>query len=192
MDDVIVGIPGNKNIEYGLPEGKNQANSLFYKFSKVVSLSSSCNCFWTVVSVLFLMFVMYMCKTYVKALLLWISYQDPILVNGLFILLFTLVSFPFLWGYMLLVLSSGYLFGVIHGLSTVIVSANVGVAVAHYSIKSFHSRYPICRITESENAQAVLRVISGSQAFKIVMFCRLSPIPFGIQNTVFAVSKIFY
>lgn len=181
-------IQSKKDLEYGVSVNKNYPNSLFYKFTKIVSLSSSCNCFYTLVSLLFLMFVMFVCKTYVRALLMWISYQDPLLVNSLFILLFTLVSFPFLWGYMLLVLSSGYLFGMLHGLTTVILSANTGVAIAHYTIKSFNSKYPICKLNESENAQAVLRVISGPQAFKIVMFCRLSPIPFGLQNTIFAVS----
>ena len=189
MGDMLEGIQTSKGVEYGLNGHKNpHPNSLIDKFTKIISLSSSCTCFWTLTSLLFLMFVMYVCKTYVKALLIWISYQDPILVNLLFILLFTLVSFPFLWGYMLLVLSSGYLFGVVHGLIVVIVSANTGVAIAHYTIKSFHAKYPICKISESDNAQAVLRVISGSQAFKIVMICRLSPIPFGLQNTIFAVS----
>lgn len=192
MDGVIDSIHGkskSKDLEYGIPDGKPHPDSLFYKFTKVLSLNSSCNWFWTLSSLLFLMFVMYVCKSYVKALLFWISYQDPVLVNLLFVLLFTLVSFPFLWGYMLLVLSSGYLFGVIHGLIIVILSANTGVAIAHYTIKAFHARYPICKINESDSAQAVLRVISGPQAFKIVMFCRLSPIPFGLQNTVFAVSN---
>lgn len=177
-----------KDLEYGIPGSKSNPESLFYKFTKLINLNSSCSCFWTLASLLFLMFVMYVCKSYVKALLFWISYQDPVVVNLLFVLLFTLVSFPFLWGYMLLVLSSGYLFGVIHGLAIVIVSANTGVAIAHYAIKAFHARYPICKLNESDNAQAILKVISGSQAFKIVMFCRLSPIPFGLQNTVFAVS----
>lgn len=192
METVVDALPVKNDLDYGVAGKKNQTNSFFFKFTRIISLSSSCNCFWTLASLLFLMFVMFVCKTYVKALLIWISYQDPLLVNLLFILLFTLVSFPFLWGYMLLVLSSGYLFGIGRGLTTVIVSANTGVAIAHYTIKSFHSRYPICKLNESENAQAVLRVIAGPQAFKIVMFCRLSPIPFGLQNTVFAVSMFFF
>lgn len=37
-------------------------------------------------------------------------------------------------------------------------------------------------------ANAIVRVISGPLCFKIVICARLTPIPFGLQNTIFAVS----
>lgn len=41
-------------------------------------------------------------------------------------------------------------------------------------------------------ATAIMRVISGPLCFKIVVFARLTPIPFGLQNTIFAVSTYFF
>lgn len=167
---------------------KRPPETIINKFTRLLHLSSACNYLCTIGAVLLLFFVIIVCKTYVRGLLMWLTYQDPVLVNFLFIVLFTLVSFPFLWGYMILVLSSGYLFGMVHGLITVVISANVGIAIAHYCMRIFNRKYPICRLEKNEHAQAVLRVIGGQQAFKIVLFCRLSPIPFGLQNTIFAVS----
>lgn len=46
----------------------------------------------------------------------------------------------------------------------------------------------IYRLIKNETGRAILRVISGSRAFKVVLFARLTPIPFGLQNTIFGVS----
>lgn len=46
----------------------------------------------------------------------------------------------------------------------------------------------IRRLIKNEIGHAILRVISGNKAFKVVLFTRLTPIPFGIQNTIFGVS----
>jgi len=185
MDILVI---NNANQDY--TQIKRPPETLINKFVKSLHSNSTCNYLWTITIVVFLIAVILVCKTYVKALLLWLSYQDPVLVYFLFMLMFTLVSFPFLWGYMLLVLSSGYLFGLARGLITVIVSANIGVAIAHYSIRAFHKKYSIMRLERSEHAQAVLRVIGGPQAMKVVFFCRLSPIPFGLQSTIFAVNVL--
>lgn len=44
------------------------------------------------------------------------------------------------------------------------------------------------RLIKTETGRAILRVISGPRAFKVVLFARLTPIPFGLQNTIFGVS----
>lgn len=45
------------------------------------------------------------------------------------------------------------------------------------------------RLIKNETGRAILRVIAGPRAFKVVLFCRLTPIPFGLQNTIFGVSN---
>jgi len=67
----------------------------------------------------------------------------------------------------------------------------LGVAIAHFTIRAFNMRFPVIKLVNFETLHAILRVISGPQAFKVVALARISPIPFGIQNTIFAVS-IFY
>lgn len=41
---------------------------------------------------------------------------------------------------------------------------------------------------KNETGKAILRVIAGPRAFKVVLLARLTPIPFGLQNTIFGVS----
>ncbi|EDS26400.1 conserved hypothetical protein [Culex quinquefasciatus] len=45
-------------------------------------------------------------------------------------------------------------------------------------------------LIKNETGRAILRVISGPRAFKIVLFARLTPIPFGLQNTIFGISAV--
>ncbi|XP_023711747.1 transmembrane protein 64 isoform X4 [Cryptotermes secundus] len=104
--------------------------------------------------------------------------------------MFTLVSFPLTWGYTFLVISSGYLFGIPRGLMTVVVAGNIGVAIAHYTMRTLSTKFPLKRLCNNDKIRAILMVVSGPRAFKVAMFARLTPIPFGLQNTVFAVSNI--
>lgn len=46
------------------------------------------------------------------------------------------------------------------------------------------------RLLRNETGKAILRIISGPRAFKVVLLARLTPIPFGLQNTIFAVSSV--
>ncbi|KAL5290666.1 hypothetical protein ACFFRR_010185 [Megaselia abdita] len=71
------------------------------------------------VVVFVLLAVAYFCRDYARLLLMWIERQNPWMVFAIFILMFTLVSFPVTVGYLVLMISSGYLFGFLKGLLTV-------------------------------------------------------------------------
>lgn len=139
-----------------------------------------------------LVFVLYFFKEYLKIILHWVDAQDPWIIFLLFMGLFLIVSFPVTIGYLLLIITSGYLFGIVKGLGTVLVSANFGVAVAHFTLKALRNYLPIGWLLKNDTARALLKVISGPQAFKIVFFARLTPLPFGLQNTIFAVSTFLF
>lgn len=60
--------------------------------------------------------------------------------------------------------------------------------------RSMTEHFPILifgcsRLLKNETGKAILRVIAGPRAFKIVLLARLTPIPFGLQNTIFGVSR---
>ncbi|CAO1390697.1 unnamed protein product [Diamesa hyperborea] len=129
-------------------------------------------------------------KNSTKLVLIWIESQNLWITFLIFMLLFTLVSFPLTIGYLVLIISSGYLFGNWKGLVVSILGANVGVVIAHTTIKSMQTKLPIHRLIKNETGRAILRVISGSRAFKVVLFARLTPIPFGLQNTIFGISSV--
>ncbi|XP_053954175.1 transmembrane protein 64 isoform X1 [Anastrepha ludens] len=137
----------------------------------------------------FLIFA-YLTRDYTKQLLLWIEMQNPWIIVAILIALFVLVSFPIVVGYFVLMLTSGYLFGALKGALIVIVGANIGVAVSNLVIRNLRHRIPIHKIIKNETGRAILRVISGPKAFRVVLFTRLTPIPFGLQNTIFAVSAV--
>uniref|UniRef100_A0A1Q3EUB0 Putative conserved plasma membrane protein n=1 Tax=Culex tarsalis TaxID=7177 RepID=A0A1Q3EUB0_CULTA len=162
----------------------------FLRLQRFISRNPVLNYLLPVVVVAVLIFVIYAFRDYAKSILYWIETQNSWIIFGIFLCLFTIVSFPVTVGYLVLIISSGYLFGFIKGLLTVVIGANLGVAIAHNTIKSMQSRLPIHKLIKNETGRAILRVISGPRAFKIVLFARLTPIPFGLQNTIFGISAV--
>ncbi|KAH8405277.1 hypothetical protein KR222_001674, partial [Zaprionus bogoriensis] len=134
--------------------------------------------------------VAYLTRNYAKALLFWIETQNPWLIFVIFLALFTLVSFPIVVGYLVLLITAGYLFGFWRGWLTVILGANLGIAIAHTTIRSCRHRISVHKLIKNETGRAILRVISGPKAFRVVLFTRLTPIPFGLQNVIFGISSI--
>ena len=84
------------------------------------------------VTACFLVFyLMYLLKDYVHAVLLWAENQPPWAVVFIFIALFTLVSLPLAWGYIVVNLACGYLFGALYGLLVTVFTATIGILIAH-------------------------------------------------------------
>lgn len=84
-------------------------------------------------------------KEYAKATLFWIEKQNSVVIFVVLVALFVVVSFPVVVGYLLLIISSGYLLGMATGLLAVVLGANLGVFIAHNVIKAFHGLYPVHR-----------------------------------------------
>ncbi|XP_043503554.1 transmembrane protein 64 [Polistes fuscatus] len=155
-----------------------------------ISSNSVCYVTITIATLALLGAIVFICRDYIKVLLFWIENQNIWIITVIFVALFTVVSFPIVIGYLFLIVASGYLFGIVRGIMMVVLSANLGIAIAHVTLGAFSSKLPIGALLQSDTARAILRVISGPQAFKVVLFARLTPIPFGLQNTIFAVSNI--
>lgn len=132
--------------------------------------------------------ILLLCKAYIKFVLLWLEKQDSVVISATICFLFVLVSLPISIGYIVLVVASGYLFGVLRGLLLVVVGANFGLLVAHNILRLVGHHHSVYKYTQNDMAQAIMKVISGPLCFKIVFCSRLTPIPFGLQNTIFAVS----
>lgn len=162
----------------------------FYRLQRFVSRNPVLNYLLPLCAIAVLVFVIYAFRDYAKTLLYWIETQNSWIIFCIFLCLFTIVSFPVTVGYLVLIISSGYLFGFVKGLLTVIIGANLGVAIAHNTIKGMQSKLPLHKLIKNETGRAILRVISGPRAFKIVLFARLTPIPFGLQNTIFGISAV--
>ena len=143
----------------------------------------------TVIAMAFIAVIL--CRDYLKFLLLWMEEINLWAAAVIFAVLFTVVSFPMTWGYVLLNVSAGYLYGVALGSVIVIVCAFIGVVIGHELTRRFLNEYVLSKVATglgNESLRAILRVIEGGRTFKVVALARLTPIPFGLQNGIFAVS----
>jgi protein maelstrom len=173
-----------EGVDAGIRPSKNYATIR----PSYINSNSICYVIVIIATLAFLGAIVFICRDYIKILLCLIEHQNTWIITIIMIALFTVVSFPIAIGYLFLIIASGYLFGIIQGIAMVVLSANLGIAIAHFVLGTFSSSCPIRALLQSDTARAILRVISGPQAFKVVLFTRLTPIPFGLQNTIFAVS----
>lgn len=104
-----------------------------------------------------------------------------------FVFLFTLVSFPFGFGYIIFNMMAGYIYGLVEGQLIVMLSVSVGITLSFVLCRLWFKDYARSVIT-SNALQAVLRVLEGPYGFKVIFLTRFTPIPFGLQNVLFAVS----
>ncbi|KAK2528680.1 Tmem64 [Columba livia] len=125
-------------------------------------------------------------RQYLRDLLLWAESLDSLAGVLLFTVGFIVVSFPCSWGYILLNVAAGYLYGFLLGMALMVLGVLVGTSVAHVACKRLLARWARARIQGSETLSAVVRVVEGGSGLKVVALARLTPIPFGLQNAVFA------
>ena len=96
-----------------------------------------------------------------------------------------------------MVLATGYLYGFTVGILVTMTAAATGIFIAHLFNKAFLTKY-IERVLVNQATEGSLLsqfpvhlLLSSKQnAFQLAFLARLTPIPFGIQNSVFALSSI--
>ncbi|XP_072393019.1 transmembrane protein 64 [Diabrotica undecimpunctata] len=157
---------------------------------KTICFLSLCRLLALFCTIVVIILVLLLCKAYIRFVLLWLEKQNGLLVSATICFLFIIVALPISIGYIVLVLASGYLFGVVKGLLLVVFGANFGLLISHNILKVVGHHHSIYKYTQNDMATAILRVISGPLCFKIVFCSRLTPIPFGLQNTIFALSNV--
>lgn len=143
-----------------------------------------------ITTVIVLLSVVFLLRYYMRFLLLWLEHQDGTVKMVAIVILFCMVALPISIGYLVLVCTSGYLYGFCLGLPLVVFGANFGLLVANIILRNIGHHPVVLRMTENPTAQAIKRLISGPSSFKIVLCARVTPIPFGLQNTIFALSNV--
>lgn len=128
-------------------------------------------------------------RDYIKYVLLALEKSNLWTSLVIFSLLFTVVSFTITWGYILLNIACGYLYGLLLGIVVVVTCALCGVTAAHLFIKSLFQDFVSDHMT-NDSMRAILRVVDSEHGFQVVVLARLTPIPFGLQNALFAVRSI--
>lgn len=140
----------------------------------------------TAISIICLLLIFF--RNYVKDFLLWLETTDATVSYVAFLCMFTIVSFPVAWGYFLLLLTTGYVYGFFRGVLVVLSCAAVGVTVAYLALRN------CCRCITlrfySKRLEAVIKVVEGPQGYKVIALARLTPIPFGLQNGMFGLTHV--
>ncbi|XP_020893269.1 transmembrane protein 64 [Exaiptasia diaphana] len=164
------------------------------KFDQVISTKQTkARCLQVSGTALFLLVLAlclaYVCRHYLRDLLGWIENLQEWQGVLLFVVMFTLVSFPMTWGYIVLNVAGGYLYGFVYGLAVVFLSASCGVSISFIVCRRYMKDW-VSSTLESENFKAVLRVVEGNRGYKVIALTRLTPIPFGLQNGLFAATNV--
>ncbi|XP_038665008.1 transmembrane protein 64 isoform X3 [Scyliorhinus canicula] len=129
-------------------------------------------------------------RRYLKELLLWVESLDSLVGALLFVVGFIAVSFPCSWGYIVLNVAAGYLYGFVLGLGLVVVGVLIGTFIAHLLCRRLLAAWVIAKVRGNEQLSAVVRVVEGGSGLKVVALARLTPIPFGLQNAVFSITDL--
>jgi len=131
--------------------------------------------------------VVVLSRDYIKHVLLSVEQNDIVISLLMFLILFTAVSFPFAWGYMVLNIAAGYLYGFVGGILIITSCATVGIIVAHVTLRKFCRECVHSRLVNSK-MRRFISLIDSEHGFKVIALARLTPFPFGLQNALFAVS----
>lgn len=129
-------------------------------------------------------------RRYLQHLLLWVESLDSLFGVLLFVVGFIVVSFPCGWGYIVLNVAAGYLYGFVLGMGLMVVGVLIGTFIAHVVCKRLLTAWVAARIQSSDKLSAVIRVVEGGSGLKVVALARLTPIPFGLQNAVFSITDL--
>jgi hypothetical protein len=119
--------------------------NLCFKIFKLLRRNVILKCLLPVVFVILICMLLVAFKSSTKNVLIWLETQNLWTTFLIFMLLFTIVSFPFSVGYLVLIISCGYIFSLWKGFFVAVLGANLGVAIAHTTIKSMQKKLPIHR-----------------------------------------------
>jgi len=125
-------------------------------------------------------------RDYIKYVLISLEHSGIVVSFAVFLILFTAVSFPFTWGFILLNVAAGYLYGLFGGILIIVSCATIGITLAHVTIRKFFGDLVRSRLVSS-SMRYVISVVESEHGFKVIALARLTPIPFGLQNALFAV-----
>eukprot|EP00048_Salpingoeca_helianthica_P016642 m.233434 g.233434 ORF g.233434 m.233434 type:complete len:341 (+) comp19135_c0_seq1:147-1169(+) len=152
------------------------------------------SCFHTSGSIILLVScavgMLVLCREYLGLLIVWLAQLSGLAGPLFFLFLFILSSLPMMWGYMVLNLGAGYLYGMWLGLLVTAVGASLGALVAFLICRFLWKDYVTQKISHYENLQQIVRVIEGKHGFRLIMMTRLTPIPFGLQNALLSTAKV--
>jgi protein maelstrom len=111
--------------------------------------------------------------------------------NLILILLYILVSLPFLWGYTICILICSYIYSFIYGFLLTSFYSAIGMTISFYVCRYHISKCAYSTIN-SKYIHTLVHIIESQNGFKVIILSRLVPLPFGLANTLFALTNVGY
>jgi protein maelstrom len=125
-----------------------------------------------------------------------IESDNQFMVNFIIFLLFIACSLPILWGYSLCILIISYLHDFIYGFILTILFSSIGMSISflmcRYLFYNFNctNRYKNSRINNNIYFNVFVNCIEGGNGYKIILLSRIIPLPFGLANLMYSMTKI--
>ena len=134
-------------------------------------------------------------SVYFQDFLNWLDYLPRWQSGLIFVFLFTIISLPGSFGYLILNIAAGYMYGFWLGMLIIFISVTTGSILAFIIIRKCLAGWIQKYLDSGENddtgsLMAIRRIIEGKNCVKIIALTRLTPLPFGFQNAVFALTNI--
>jgi hypothetical protein len=107
-----------------------------------------------------------------------------VVLVGIYIILAVV---PFTVGYTPMTLASGYLYRIWIGTATSCVGAFIGTTLAFLCMRYLFYDWAMQQIEKRKKLRIVMNAVRH-HAFKVILMMRLTPVPFGFQNAIYAVS----
>jgi len=113
--------------------------------------------------------------------------------NIMFCLMFILISFPFiLGGYTPLTLGAGALYGITLGTITVSIGSSLGAALTFWLSRAVARKWVESKLKDTKEFRLFMNMLQGKNQFIVTLITRMAPIPFGLQNSFFALTDISF
>lgn len=133
-------------------------------------------------------------KDYVIYLLSYLdlkSRENIVEFHLILVVLFICVSLPMLWGYIICVLICSYVYSFMYGFMLVSCYSAIGMSSSFVICRYMFYEFAHQRVKNVAYLSAISNLIeSREKGFQIIFLSRLMPIPFGLANSLFAVTDV--
>ena len=108
------------------------------------------------------MFFVVLIREYMADVLGWLESLPEWQGAIFFCLLFLAVSLPMTWGYIVLNIAAGYLYGLVDGVIITSIGASFGGLVAFLACRRLAKNYVLSLLSSYDNLKQIVRVIEGA------------------------------
>ena len=105
-------------------------------FTPYTGRNSRLGLVWSVFIISVMLCSGYLFRDYIQMLLAYVEHQNDLIVFLMLVFLYGLVSLPFAWGYLIINIATGYMYGFVRGLLVTMVTATCGILIADLLIKT--------------------------------------------------------